>query len=124
MLDFDKKLKTLYSVLVTNNDFDHKSYDVRQYILTYLSLLKLCSDELMDCILQIMELTSEIKNIFAILDHTDTKLAKRGVIHLLFNFLFGNPNSAEEINTFKNNMAILEENQDILSSRYKRHLTL
>ena len=41
--DFDENLKTLYSKLVTNNDFDHKSYDVRQCILTYLALLRLCS---------------------------------------------------------------------------------
>ena len=27
--DFDKNLKTLYSKLVTDNDFDHKSYDTR-----------------------------------------------------------------------------------------------
>ena len=31
--DFDKNLKTLYSKLVTNIDFDHKSYDLRQHIL-------------------------------------------------------------------------------------------
>ena len=46
--DFDENQKTLYSKLVTNNNFDHKSYDVRQHILTYFALLKLCSDELMD----------------------------------------------------------------------------
>ena len=27
--DFNENLKILYSKLVTNNDFDHKSYDVR-----------------------------------------------------------------------------------------------
>ena len=44
-------------------------------------------------------------------------MPKKGIIHSLFNFLFGNPNSPEEINAIKNNMAILEENQDILSSQ-------
>ena len=40
MHDFDEHLKTLYSKLVTNNTFDHKSYDVRQHILSYSALLK------------------------------------------------------------------------------------
>ena len=97
---------------------------MRQCILTYSALLKLCSDELVDCKLQIMQLTSQINNIFATLDQTGPKCAKRGIIHSLFNFLFGNPNSSEEINAIKNNMAILEENQDILSSQIKKHLIL
>ena len=52
--DFNKNLKTLYSKLVSNNNFDHKLYDERQNILTYFILLKLCTDELMDCKSQIM----------------------------------------------------------------------
>ena len=47
--DFDENMKILYSKLVTNNDFDHKSYDARQCSLTYSALLKLCSDKLTDC---------------------------------------------------------------------------
>ena len=43
-------------------------------------------------------------------------MPKWGVMHSLFNFLFGNQNSSAEINTIKNTMAILEENQDIFSS--------
>ena len=39
MHDFDENLKAVYSKLVTNNNFDHKSYDVRQCVLTYLALL-------------------------------------------------------------------------------------
>ena len=39
MHNFNKNLKALYSKLDTNNDFDHKSYDVRQHVLTYLALL-------------------------------------------------------------------------------------
>ena len=38
MHDFEENLKTVYSKLVTNNDFDHKSYDVRQCILKYIWL--------------------------------------------------------------------------------------
>ena len=52
------------------------------------------------------------------------KCAKISIIHSLFNFLFGDTNSAEEINTIKNNMAILEENQDILSSQIQKTFNL
>ena len=68
--DFDKNLKMLYSKLVTNNNFDHKAYDVRQCILTYSALLKLCFDEFADCKFEIKQLTSEINIIFATLDQT------------------------------------------------------
>ena len=68
--DFNENLKTLYSKLVINNDFDHKTYDVNQHILTYLDLLILYSDELPDCKFQIMHFTSQINNIFATLDQT------------------------------------------------------
>ena len=44
-------------------------------------------------------------------------MPKKGIILLEFNFLFGNPNSLAEINSIKNNMAILEENQDIFSDQ-------
>ena len=71
-----------------------------------------------------MQLTSQVHNIFATLDQTNPKHAKRGIIHSLFNFLFGDPNSTKEINAIKNSMAILEENQVILSSQMQRHLTL
>ena len=121
----DENLKTLYSKLVTYNDINHKSYDVRQCILTYLALLKICTDELMDCKLQMIQLTTQINNICDHLDQTGPKHAKRSIIHSLFNFLFGDPDSSAEINGIKNNMAILEENQDILSSQIQRkHLIL
>ena len=64
MHDFEKNLKTLYSKFVTNNDFYHKSYGVIQHVLTYLALLKLCTDELADCKTQIMQLTTQINSIF------------------------------------------------------------
>ena len=118
--DFEKKLKTLHSKLVTSNNHDHKSYDVRQCVLTYSVLLKLCRDELTDCKLQITQLTTQINNIFSTLDQTGPKQVKRGIIHSLFNFLFGNPNSSAEINAIKNNMSILEENQDVLSSQIQK----
>ena len=81
---------------------------MRWGILTYLALFKLCSHELADCRFHIMQLTSQVVSILAILDQTGPKHAKRGIIHSLFNFLVGDPNSAGEINAVKNNMAILE----------------
>ena len=63
--------------------------------------LKLYSDELADCKFQITQLTSHVENIFATLDQSNPKLTKRGIIHSLFNFIFGNPKSAEEINGIK-----------------------
>ena len=48
MYDFEDNLTILYSTLVTNNDLDHKFYDIRQCVLTYSALLKLCTDELTD----------------------------------------------------------------------------
>ena len=106
--DFDENLKTLYSKPVTNNNFHHKSYDARQHILSYSALLTLCSDELSDCKLQSTQLTSHVNNIFATLDQSKPKHTNRGIIHSLFNFLFGTSNSAEEITAIKNNMEILK----------------
>ena len=74
----------------------------------------------MDGKFQITQLTCQIDNIFAILDQISLKYTNRGIIHSLFNFLFGDSNSVEEINTIKNNMVILEENQDILSSEIQK----
>ena len=42
MHDFDKNLKALYSKLVTNNNFYHKSYDMRQHILIYEVTIFVC----------------------------------------------------------------------------------
>ena len=100
--DFD--LTILYSKLVTINDLDNKSYGVTQCILTYSALLKLCTDKLTDCKSQITQLTTKVNHIFATLDQTNPKCAKRGIIHSLFNFLFSNLNSSADINSIKNNM--------------------
>ena len=75
-----------------------------------MALLKLCTDEPVDCKLQIMQLTTQINNIFATMDQIGPKWAKRGIKHALFNFLFGNPESSPEINAIKNNMVIVQEN--------------
>ena len=75
---------------------------------------------LSDCKVQIMQLTKQVDNIFATLGQSNPKHTKRGIIHSLFNFLFGNPNSAKEIKAIKNNMAILKENQDILNSQIQK----
>ena len=117
---FQQKSENTILRWVTKNNFDHKSYDTRQCILTYLTLLKLCSDELADCKFQITQLTSQVNNIFATLDQNNPKCTKRGIIHSLFSFVFGDSNSAEEIKAIKNNMPILEENQDILSSQKQK----
>ena len=63
MYDFEENLTILYSKLDTNNDLDHKFYDVRQCVLTYSALLKLCTDELTDCKSQITELTTQSNHI-------------------------------------------------------------
>ena len=55
--DLDKNINTLYTKLAVNNNYDHKSYDVRQQVLSYSALLTLCSDELSDCKPQITQLT-------------------------------------------------------------------
>ena len=86
----------------------------------YSALLRLCTDELTDCNSQITQLTTQINHIFASLDQTNPKHAKRGIMHSLFYFLFGNPNSFAEINSIKNNMTILEENQDVLSDQIQK----
>ena len=69
---------------------------------------------------KIAQLTTQVSNISTTLDQTSLKHAERGIILSLLNFLFGNPNSLAEINVIKNNMAILEENQDILSDQIQK----
>ena len=77
---------------------------------------------------QIMQLTKQVDNIFSTLDHSNSKCTKRGINHSIFNFLFGDSNSAKEIIAIKNNMTILEQKQDILNSKIQEpfnfiHLT-
>ena len=107
-----KNLQTLYSKLVKNNVFDSKSHNERKCILSYSDLLKLSSNELADCKVKIMQLTTQVNNIFTILDQLKPKYTKRDIIHSQHNFLLGN--SVKEIEAIKINMAILAENQDIL----------
>ena len=57
--EFKDNLTTLYSKLVDENDIDHNSYDVRQCVLMYSALLKLCTDERIDCKSQIHQLTTQ-----------------------------------------------------------------
>ena len=98
---FGENLKTLYLKLATDNELDHKSYDVRQCLLTYWALLKLYTDELMDCKSHIAQLTTQDNNIFSTLDQTSPKPAKRGIIQSLAYILFGDANSSADINTIK-----------------------
>ena len=67
-----------------------------------------------------MHPTTQVDNMFTTLDQSNPKCTKRGIIHSLLNFIFGSSNSAEEIEAIKNKMAILKENQDILSSQRKK----
>ena len=77
-------------------------------------------EELADCKFQIMQLTKQVDNIFTTLDLSNPKHTKRGIIHFLFNILFGKSNSAKEIKAIKNNMAILKENQNILNRQIQK----
>ena len=56
---------------------------------------------------------------FNTFDHSKHSRSKCGIIHSLFNFLFGTSSSTEEINATKNNMEILKANQDTLSAQIK-----
>ena len=100
--------------LVTNNNYDHKSYDPNQQNLSYSAILTLCSDEISDCILQIMDLKIQWNNIFSALYQLTHNCTERVIIHSLFNFLFGTSSSAKEIAAITNNMEILKGNQNIL----------
>ena len=55
----------------------------------------------------------QLNNIFTSLNQLKHNCTKRGIIHSLFNFLFGTSSSAEEVIAIKNNMKILKGNQDI-----------
>ena len=115
---FEDNETILCSKLVTNNDLDHKSYDVRQHVFTYSALLRLYTDELTDCKSQMTQLTTQVSHIFATLDQTKPKHAKRGIMHSLFNFLFGDPNSLADINSVK--ISDFSRNQDILSGQIQK----
>ena len=61
----NENLKTLYSTLVINNVFDSRSHDERQCIFSYSALLNSSFEELVDCKALIMQLTSQVDNMFA-----------------------------------------------------------
>ena len=120
--NFDENLKILYSQVVTNKVFDSKSHNERQHTFSYLALLQLFANKHADCKFQIRHLTSQRDNILTTLDQSNPKCTIKGIIHSLLNFLFGNSNSAKEIETITDNMVILKENQDILSSQTEKTL--
>ena len=66
----------------------------------------------MDCTSQIAKLTTWVNHIFSTLDQTSPKHTNKGIILSLF--------SSAEINPIKNNIAILEEKQDILSDQLQK----
>ena len=118
--NFNENLETLYSKIVINNVFDPRSHKERQHILFYLALLDSSFEELADCKVQNMQLTKQEDNIFATIHQSNPKCTKRGIIHSLFNFLLGNSNSANEIKAIKNNMVILQQNQNILNRQKEK----
>ena len=67
-----------------------------------------------------MDLHEQLHNTFNTLDQSKHSCTKCGIIHSLFNFIFGTTSSTEEINVNKNNMEILKGNQDTLSNQIKQ----
>ena len=65
-MGFSRQPNTSVSKLVDDND--HKSYDIKQRVLTYSTLLKLCTDKLTDCRSQINQLTTQVNCILTTLD--------------------------------------------------------
>ena len=65
-------------------------------------------------------LTTQVNHISTILNQTkDTnpKHNKRGIINSLLYFLFYNPDGSPDIEATNSNMAILQENQDVVSNQ-------
>ena len=107
--DLEGNIQTLYARLVTKND-NQKSYEAPQWNLTYVSLLTSCSQELNSYKHQMIVLYMELHNMFNTFDQSNHSQSKCGIIHSLFNFLFGTSSSTEEINAIKNNKEILKAN--------------
>ena len=101
MHNFNENLKMLFSKLVINNLFKSRSHNERQCILSFSALHNSNFEEHADSKVQIMQLTSQVDNIFSTLDQPNPKCTQKGIIHSLFNFLFGNSNSAKEIKAIK-----------------------
>ena len=63
-----------------------------------------------------------------LLDHMSSKhskrRSKRSVIHTIFNFLFGSEDNSETIQQIKNNLDILEQNEENLGDELMRQLEL
>ena len=71
------------------------NHDTNQWNLSYLALLTLCSDEIWDCKLHIADLNIQLTQIVTTLNQSKHNCTKIGIIHSLFNFLFGTSSSAE-----------------------------
>ena len=54
--------------------------------LVLLGITELKFNELAGCKFQVMQLTSQVDNIFTTLDQSNPKCTKRGIIYSLFNF--------------------------------------
>ena len=64
----------------------------------------------------------QLHDIFNTHNQSKHSYTKHGIIHSLFNFLFGTTSSTEEINATKNNMEILKGNQDILRNQIRQSI--
>ena len=104
--------------MVTDN-YDQKTYDAYQWNLSYAPLLTSCSNKIWNCKCQITELSTQLHGNSNILDQFKHNHTKHGIIHSLFNFLFGATSSTEEITAIKISMDILKGNQDTLSNQIK-----
>ena len=109
----------MYTNLITNNN-DQKTYDAAQQNLIYASLLMLSSQEVNNCKHQIIELYTQLHNMFKTLNQSKHSHTKCRIIHSLFNFLFGTTSSTDEINAIMNNMEIVKGNQDTLSNQIRQ----
>ena len=54
--------------------------------------------------IKITDLNMQLNNVFNTLNNSKHNQTKKGIMHSLFNFLFGTSSSTDEITAIKNNM--------------------
>ena len=82
--------------------------------------LKFMLQELSNYRCQMLILYTQLYNMFNTPIQSKDVHTKCGIIHSLFNFLFGTSSSLEETNAIKNSMEILKGNQDNLCDQIKQ----
>ena len=78
--------------------------------------------EILDCELQITELNIQLNNIVTILGHSKHNHTKWGLIHSLFDFLFGTSINAEEIAVIKIIWKYYKETQISEAAKFQNFL--